>query len=94
MEDGKTVVTMSLDRYKQLESAEQVLEQIRLGQKDVNGRWLSLFTYWGLSYSIINSDELNLRLSKDLEASMNMYNDVVKEVREYESKTGRKVFKN
>lgn len=86
MEDGQTKVTMTLDRFKQLESYEAVFNALSENEKFI---W---YKAWDDGYVVSIDCETPAKLIKELRDAVQMRDDTIRKVRDYEKRTGKKVF--
>lgn len=86
MEDGKTTVTMSLQRFKQLESYEAVFNALSENKKFL---W---YKAWNDGYVVDISCETPAKLIQELKYAVESRDETIRKVREYETRTGKKVF--
>lgn len=86
MEDGQTKVTMSLERFKQLESYEKVFMALSKNEKFI---W---YKAWDEGYVVDISCEAPAQLVRELKQSVEFRDDTIRKVREYEKRTGKQVF--
>lgn len=87
MEDNTTTVTMSLKRFKELESFEKAFEEMK---KDT-GKFIWYTGYHG-DYLVEVSNEPNKQLLEELKIAVEFRDNTISKVREYENRTGKKVF--
>ena len=85
----ETTVTMSLERYKELESYEQVFHKMVNVDKENKYVWASAS---GRSFLIMESDEANAELGRLLNQARRERDHTIQKVREYEEKHNKKVF--
>lgn len=86
MEDGQTKVTMTLERFKELESYEKVFNALSKNEKFL---W---YKGWDDGYVVSIDCESPAKLIRELRDAVQMRDDTISKVREYENKTGKKVF--
>lgn len=86
MEDGQTKVTMSLERFKELESYEKVFIALSRNEKFI---W---YKGWDDGYVVSIDCEPPAKLINELRDAVEMRDDTIRKVRDYENKTGKKVF--
>lgn len=86
MEDGQTKVTMSLERFKELESYEAVFKALSKNEKFI---W---YKGWDDGYVVDVSNEAPAKLVQELRDAVEMRDITIHKVRDYENKTGKKVF--
>lgn len=84
----ETCVTMSLERYKELESYEKAFQLLKMD----TGKFI-----WGSAlgneYLVELSNEPNAQLVQQLKIAIELRDKIIEEVREYQEKTGKKIFK-
>lgn len=86
MEDGQTKVTMSLERFKELESYEKVFIALSKNEKFI---W---YKGWDDGYVVDIGCEAPAKLVNELANAIELRDVTIKKVRDYENKTGKKVF--
>lgn len=80
----ETTVTMSLDRYKELEAKENTLKEYFQS---------GLMHYHRSSYGeYLTGDQSTITLLKDLENAINHRDNIIQKVREAEKKHGVKIW--
>ena len=83
----ETTVTMSLERFKELESYEKAFELL----KRDSGKFLWARGF-GYEYLVELSNEPNATLARDLDTAVKMRDDIINEVRQWEMHNHKKVF--
>jgi chaperonin cofactor prefoldin len=81
----ETTVTMSLERFKELESAETALHMVNKGKYFV-------YKSYGTVWMVSDDNHAAIQLLKERNEAVEARDSVIQKVRDYEIKTGKKVF--
>lgn len=80
----ETSVTMSLERFKELESCEKAIQAMNSNEKYYIHKNYS-------EYFIESSDKASIDMLQRMSRAETERNDIIQKVREYERKTGKTV---
>ena len=85
---SEITVNVPLERFKELERAEESLTKILNDSSKYH-----FLDHWGARYHLRSSEEALVDLAKQIKEMSDLRDKVIKEVRDYENKTGKQVFK-
>lgn len=84
---NEVTVSMSIERYKQLESAETALQMLH----KTDSRYFLYKPYHGM-YLISDSEHAAIVMAKEAKDAIEARDHIIQKVREFENRTGKTVF--